>query len=96
MNGTFLGMWPLSSAGLFQLCPSEKETQQGAFRFGRLYKQECQVDVDQVLRWYSAIGLDSGAGRDTVFHELYLRYTDVNDQVMVGYVKKKLKIVRKE
>ncbi|KAI1718517.1 meckelin (Transmembrane protein 67) domain-containing protein [Ditylenchus destructor] len=70
MNGTFLGMWPLSSTGLFQLCPSEKDTQQGAFRFGRQYKQECRIDVDQVLR-------------DTVFHELYLRYTDVNDQVML-------------
>ena len=84
LNGTFLGMEELQG-GLIQICPTERKAVDGTFLFGREYYQECTLRLSELIERIDMKRTYSTGMKETIFHELYLRYVDKNNQLMVSF-----------
>lgn len=82
-NGTFLGLHSIKK-GLLQVCPAKLEAIQGAFKFGRLYSQNCDLGALEAFEKIREIQSQFDPTGSTVFYELYLRYRTQNGQLMVN------------
>ncbi|KAI6218078.1 hypothetical protein M3Y95_01181900 [Aphelenchoides besseyi] len=82
LNGSFLGMRSVDS-GLLQVCPSKREVQEGAFKFGRLYDQNCRLAISEVVKQIQQMETTFGFDRETHFYEIYIRYVSRYGKTMM-------------
>uniref|UniRef100_A0AC35GPG2 Meckelin n=2 Tax=Panagrolaimus sp. PS1159 TaxID=55785 RepID=A0AC35GPG2_9BILA len=82
LNGTFVGIDEVNQ-GVIQLCPTDKTAKDGTYLFGREYKQECILRLSDVIESISMRRKYTLGEQETIFHELYLRYIDNNNQQMM-------------
>lgn len=89
LDGSFLGLHPLTRVPLLQLCPSRLDTRRGAFRFGRLYEQNCRLSIAEAiahirrLEHEIAPRIHDTSNDTTLFYELFLRYTSRENERLV-------------
>lgn len=82
LNGSFIGLQEIGD-GLLQLCPTERKALDGTYLFGREYRQECLLKLSDVVERITMKRKYNLGEQTTVFHELYLRYIDNNNQQMM-------------
>jgi hypothetical protein len=82
LNGTFLGLHSVKR-GFLQICPAKLEASQGAFKFGRLYSQNCRLGISEALEKVREIQTQFDSTGNTIFYELYIRYKTRSGQQMV-------------
>ncbi|CAD5206257.1 unnamed protein product [Bursaphelenchus okinawaensis] len=72
-NGTFLGFHPLTD-GIIQQCPTDTDRKEGAFKFGRMERDYCRINLAEVIKKYHIFF--GTHPYELLFHELYLKYAD--------------------
>jgi len=84
LNGSFAGTLSASDTGLLEPCghaTNADGTVVDPFRFGTHYRRECRLSTADFLTW--SRGVERSAGTETLFHELYLRFTDDRGQQLI-------------
>lgn len=72
--------------GFLQICPAKLQALQGAFKFGRLYLQNCRLSISEALEKIREVQSQFDSTGNTIFYELYLRYTTRTGQKMVNFL----------
>lgn len=86
-NGKFIGTYQVED-GFLQLCPQMLEIIRKAFKFGRLYRQNCQLEISEVIRWWKFSNLKEDnflVPNGTLFYEFYLRYVQSDGSKVVRF-----------
>jgi hypothetical protein len=76
LNGTYLGIHSIKG-GELQLCVNSDTIQDGAFVFGRKYRQICRISTNDLQKKHAT----------PIFHDLYLRFRNAQgvQQVRISH-----------
>ncbi|XP_010617930.1 meckelin isoform X2 [Fukomys damarensis] len=69
IRGNFL-KWQTLEGGVLQLCPDTEARLNAAYSFGTTYQQNCEISLSKILTDFPT----------PVFYDIYLEYTDENEQ----------------
>ncbi|XP_069847161.1 meckelin isoform X1 [Dipodomys merriami] len=69
IRGNFL-KWQSLEGGILQLCPDTETRLNAAYSFGTTYQQNCEIPMSKILTDFPT----------PIFYDIYLEYTDENQQ----------------
>ncbi|XP_005381854.1 PREDICTED: meckelin [Chinchilla lanigera] len=69
IRGNFL-KWQTLEGGVLQLCPDTEARLNAAYSFGTTYQQNCEISLSKILTDFPT----------PIFYDVYLEYTDANQQ----------------